>query len=209
MLQYIDNIDPPLYKPRAYTYLVDTTFTRTVTPIDINDLKPHSKIDYTEPDEDTYLSFLIDSAIDAAEKFTNRSFINQRWITYRDLFTNEITLERGSFATLYKFEYKNTDSVWVTVDPTLYYVAVKNPYSQIIFTEDSTFPDDIIDQQNSIRITFVAGYGTTKASVPATLRYLLMQHVTWLYENKGNVPIDGLNEGIKREYEKYFRVVDI
>jgi uncharacterized phiE125 gp8 family phage protein len=202
-----------MYKARAYTYLPInnpvTSLARTVRPIDIADIKPHAKIDFMDNEQETSLNLLIDAAINSAEKYTNRSFINQSWRTYRDFFTRFITLERGTNATVNSFKYLNTSNVLVDVDPTTYYVAVKDPYTQIVFNDDSAFPQDLISQQNSVVIEFTGGYGTTKESVSAMLRLLLIQHVTWLYENKGNCPVTRIPELVRGGYDEQFRVVDL
>jgi len=197
-----------MYKTRSYPYTA--ILPRTVRPIDVNDLKPHVKIDFVDETQENYLNFLIDAAVDSAERFCNRSFINQKWRTYRDYFLWFITLEKGGVsATLDSFKYLNTSNVLTTVDPTLYYLSVKDPYSQIILNDGFFYPPDLMDQQNSVQIEFTTGYGATKDTIPPMLRLLLCQHVTWLYENKGNCPVDAMPKMVENGYKSHYRVVDL
>lgn len=196
-----------IYKARSYTYL--PILVRTVRPIDINDLKAHLKIDYIDETIENYLNFLIDAAIDSAEKFTGRSFINQKWKTFRDFPLEFIELRRGTNGVVNSFKYTNTDGVLVAVPDDVYYVKVQDPYSQIILKDTAAFPSDVIGQQNCIEIEFTAGYGVTKDTVPAMLRLLLCQHVTWLYENKGNCPVDEIPAMVRDGYAKHFRVLSL
>lgn len=195
------------YKARAYTYL--PVLVRTVRPIDIAELKSHLKIDYIDETQENYINFLIDAAVNSAEMFTGRSFINQKWKTFRDFPLEFIELRRGTNAVVNSFKYINTLSVLTDVPSDIYYVKVADPYSQIIIKDSMQFPEDVIDQQNCIEIEFTAGYGATKDTVPAMLRLLLCQHVTWLYENKGNCPVDEIPAMVRDGYYKHFRVINI
>jgi len=196
------------YKARAYTYK-QTGTPRTIRPIELADLQAHAKIDFVDTGQTDYINFLIDAAVDAAERFTNRSFINQTWKTYRDFFTAFITLRRGTNAIVNSFKYFNTSNILTVVPADSYYVSVQNPYSSIVFKMDSQFPGDVLLQQNCIEIEFTAGYGAAKIDVPFGLRMLLLQHVTWLYENKGNCPVDEIPPIVLNGYKKHFRVIDI
>jgi len=196
-----------MYKARSYTYL--PILDRTVRPIDIGDLKAHLKIDYIDNTIENYINFLIDAAIDSAEKFTGRSFISQKWKTFRDFPLEFIELRRGTNGVVNTFKYTNTDGVLVVVPSDIYYVKVQDPYSQIILKDTATFPSDVIEQQNCIEIEFTAGYGVTKETVPAMLRLLLCQYVTWLYENKGNCPVDEIPPMVRDGLAKHFRVLNL
>jgi uncharacterized phiE125 gp8 family phage protein len=196
-----------MYKARAYTYL--PILARTVRPSDIGDLKSHLKIDYMDETQENYINFLIDATVDSAEKFCGRSFISQKWKTFRDFPLEFIELRRGTNAVVNSFKYKNTSSVLTVVPADIYYVKVQDPYTQIIMKGGSSFPDDVIDEQNCVEIEFTAGYGATKDTVPAMLRLLLCQHVTWIYENKGNCPVDEIPAMVRDGYAKHFRVVNL
>ena len=196
-----------MYKARAYTYL--SILPRTIYPIDIGDLKSHLKIDYIDETQENYINLLIAAAVNSAEMFTNRSFINQKWKTFRDFPLEFIELRRGSNGVVNSFKYKNSSEVLVDVPAEVYYVKVQDPFTQIILKDTMSFPQDVLDQQNCIEIEFTAGYGTTKDTVPAMLRLLLCQHVTWLYENKGNCPVDEIPPMVRDGYIKHFRVVNL
>lgn len=201
-----------MYKARAYTYIpiapVPPALPR-FRPIDVSDLKAHLKIDYLDQEQENYINFLIEAATDAAEKYTNRSFINQKWKTFRDFPLEFIELRRGTNAVVNSFKYTNTSSILVDVPSDVYYVKVADPFTQIIIKDSMSFPEDVIEQQNCIQIEFTAGYGDTKETVPPSLRLLLCQHVTWLYENKGNCPVDEIPPMVQDGYSKHFRVLNL
>jgi uncharacterized phiE125 gp8 family phage protein len=196
-----------MYKARAYTYL--PILARTVRPIDIADLKAHLKIDYMDEAQENYINLLIDAAVDSAERFTCRSFINQKWKTFRDFPLEFIELSRGTNGIVNSFKYWNTNNILTDIDSAIYYTKVQDPFSQIIIKDSMSFPSDVLDQQNCIEIEFTAGYGVTKDTIPAMLRLLLCQHVTWLYENKGNCPVDEVPPMVLNGYAKHFRVLNL
>jgi uncharacterized phiE125 gp8 family phage protein len=201
-----------IYKARAYTYIpiapVPPALPR-FRPIDVSDLKSHLKIDYLDEEQENYINQLIDAATNSAEKFTGRSFINQKWRTFRDFSLEFIELGIGTNATVDSFKYINTSSVLTDVPADIYYVKVEDPFSKIIIKDSMSFPSDVIQQQSCIQIEFTAGYGATKDAVPAMLRLLLCQHVTWMYENKGNCPVDEIPPMVRDGYMKHFRVMNL
>lgn len=203
-----------MYKARSYTYLpvdedeLGAKIVR-VRPIDIGDLKSHLKIDYTDETQENYINLLIDAAVNSAEMFTGRSFINQKWKTFRDFPLEFIELRRGTNAIVDSFKYTNTNGDLVDVPASVYYTKVQDPYSKIIIKDGQSFPSDVIEQQNCIEIEFTAGYGISKANIPAMLRLLLCQHVTWMHENKGNCSVDELPPMIRDGYAKHFRVLNL
>ena len=201
-----------MYKARAYTYVPVAPIPPAIArnrPIDIADLKSHLKLDYYDETQENYINLLIDAAVDSAERFTGRSFINQKWKTLRDFPLEFIELRRGTNAVVNSFKYKNTLSILTDVPTDVYYVKVSDPYSMIILKDTMSFPSDVIEEQNCIEIEFTAGYGTTKDTVPALLRLLLCQHVTWMYENKGNCPVDEVPPMVRDGYMKHFRVLNL
>ena len=206
-LGLVFNQNQVTYKARAYTYV--PILARTARPIDISDLKPHLKIDFIDQCQENYINMLIDAAVDTAERFTNRSFINQKWKTYRDFPAAFFELRRGTNGVVNTFQYWNLDNVLVDVDPTIYYTKVADPYSQIILQDDQEFPLDIANKESCIEITFTAGYGASKSVMPPSLRLLLLQHVVWLYENKGNCPVNDMPPMVRDGYMKHFRVINL
>ena len=172
---------------RAYNYHVVTP--PAELPVTLAEVKEHLKLDPGDTTQDDYLTFLITSITKYAEKYTKRTFINTKFRTYRDIFTDYIKLRRGKLQTIDLFEYL-VDDIYTTVSTDLFYVTDETAFSRIVRKANEEYPTNIDDQMQAIKIEFTAGYGTTEADVPADLRLALLEHIAKSYENRGDCDAD-------------------
>lgn len=191
-----------IYEPRQYTYIASGV--RASYPITIDEVRSHLKIDIYEDDQEDYLNLLIAAVVEKAEQFTNRSFINQDWITYRDSLLEFYVLEKANPQSVAYVKYLNKDNEWVTLINDVDYCFIKKlPYGEILIS--SFF--DINCKPQSIEIKFTAGYGTA-SNVPASLKLTMLQHLAFVYENKGNCGFEEIPPLILSGYRDY-RVINL
>jgi uncharacterized phiE125 gp8 family phage protein len=173
--------------PRAYTYEVIEEPVELAVSLD--DVKAHLRLDPADTSQDAYLELLIRAATRVAEDYTRRTFINTTFRTYRDFFENCTKLRRSRFQSLVSFEYSVADAL-TTVNSSLYYITDETGYSKIILKDSESYPDDIDDKLDSIKIDFVAGFGADSSSIPRDLYLALLNHIAVLYENRGDCDQD-------------------
>jgi uncharacterized phiE125 gp8 family phage protein len=165
--------------------------TLPVLPITAQDMQNQIRVDVLL-EQASYLNLIIASAIRYAEEYMNLSLINTQWQTTRDNFdANAFELRKGYFVSLEKFQYIDvTTGLYVTVDPTIYQIADKSYYAQILLLQGYQFPFNNIKQEdNAINIEFTAGMSANPSDFLAQypdLKMALLQHCTFIYENRGN-----------------------
>lgn len=202
--------------PRAYTYKVISGPVNLA--VDLATVKQHLRV--TSTDEDALITQYINAAIAYAEKKTRRDFITRTYETFRDewpyLGTSEGYYDlsnnyyssydriRYGDAKLYAFELRKSplqsvssveylvDGSFVTLANTVYYNTLESDYSEVLLAEDQCWPEDKDQGLQSIKITFVSGFGDTSADVPEDIKTALLMHVTHLYQNRGDCSNEGM-----------------
>jgi len=165
----------------AYPYIIILEPVNLAVSLDT--VKDHLKIDGTENDAE--LTLLIKAATRIAENYTRRTFINTGFRTYRCCFLDCFELKRSKFQALEKYEYLK-DGTFTIVDSSLYYITSDTAYSKILLKDGSSYPSDIDMNEQAIIIEFVAGYGVDEEDIPYDLRLALLNHITALFENRGD-----------------------
>jgi len=165
---------------------VPLTYTETVaaavTPISVSDCKEHSHIDGN--DDNAVLERMIDAATEYLQGRTNRQFANATFALYLDEFPSTcIRLPRTPLSTVTSITYTDSAGATQTWNSSTYDTDAVSEPGRITPSYGESFPANRAGQ-NTIVVTFVAGYGATAASVPARLRSALLMVVADLYENR-------------------------
>ena len=168
---------------RAFSYHV--TVAPANLPISLATLKEHLKLDPSDTSQDGYLTLIIEAVRICAEEEMKRILINTTFLTYRDLFNCCIELRKSKFQSLVRFKYLK-DDILTTVSSDLYYITNELAYSSIYLKDGECYPVDLDNRFQAIEIEFVAGYGTTDASIPQDIKLALLNHAAVLYENRGD-----------------------
>lgn len=171
-------------RPRNYFY--EVTVAPAASPIALAELKIQTKIDWDDTAHDEWLTdFIIAPVVQFAENYTGRSFITRTFKTTRDCFASLIVLKKAPFNSLVTFKYINTSDTLTDVPSDDYYT-IKKTYGEIKLSPNQSYPSDLTEKLNGIEIIFTAGYGAAKADVPADLKKAMLQHATFLYQNRGD-----------------------
>lgn len=166
-------------KPVPKDYIV--TARETTLPISLDSVKEQLKIDGT--DEDDYLTLLLNSAISIAELFTKRDISSKTYKCFLDSFTRTygFELRKSPLTSLDAVRYYK-DNTLTTLDSSEYYLT-ESPNFRSLFPVDS-WPCDSDTRAQAVEIEFRSGY--TETTLPADLEVAILQHITALYENRGD-----------------------
>lgn len=178
-----------------------------IEPITLDDVK--AMIGISGSGDDALLTAVITAVRVCAENFTKRNFISTGFETFRNDFTDfqfdtingagiispaysnfdddgpKIQLRRSPYLSDAAITYTDDDdSPQTLVLDTDFYVEKTNEWSNLL--PISSWPDDVRDRRQDIKITFTAGYGATASDVPADLRHAMKMHVVDFYRNRGD-----------------------
>lgn len=162
----------------------------TVEPITLSEAKLHLKLD-SDTTDDTLITALITAAREACENFTGRAFVNQTWEATFDEFPageDEIELYPAPLSSITSLTYKDVNNATQTAAATVYEA---DPYSlpgTLALKYGQSWPV-ALEIQNSITVTYVAGYGATAASVPGPIKAAMLLLIGHLYENRESVEV--------------------
>lgn len=170
---------------KAHPYKLITA--AAVTPISLIEVKNFLKLDASDTSEDTLITMFIEAAVDYAERYTRRDFINKTYITYRDSFEDAIEIRRSKLQSISFVKYYDTSDALTTLSSAVYAFTDEVDYSSIYLAPDQSWPlTASYNRLQPIQIQFVAGYGSAATNVPSMLRISLLQHVANMYENRGD-----------------------
>lgn len=163
----------------------------TVEPVTLAEAKAHLRVD--THDDDAYIAGLIRAAREWVEQYLDRTLVHTQWVMRFDKFppdgTHDIELPRPPIvasgtatAVALTFTYENgTTATYSTaqyrVDRNSTPGAVKTLYGQ-------TWPPHLQDD-NSISVTWWAGYGDSGDKVPAAIRHAMLMLCSHWYETRG------------------------
>lgn len=160
------------------------------TPVSLEEAKDWCRVSTTA--DDTLITSLIDAAVDVAERYTNRVFIERTFVgKFIGLEWSRFEINR--FLQVRRAPFKSLTSITDSDTNDL--------TSDFILKENSAFSRLILDDSISLDtvpypliVEFVAGYGA-KADVPEGLKTAIKQLVCFMYSNKGDCGGDTCTNG--------------
>lgn len=172
-------------------------------PVTLTEAKLHLRLAVTEAaavaytDEDSLLLRLIQAAREGVEWETGRALITQTRTLYLDEFPNtdyiKVPYPPLQSATM---TYKDEDGAVTSF--TDYDTDTRSEPGRLVLKPDCEWPTDTLYPTNPITITYICGYGTTGASVPARLKSALLLMVSDYYEHRGEVVVGAIPGRIQR-----------
>ena len=153
----------------------------SATIISLVDMKLYLRVDHTT--EDDLITALISAAVKTAEINMNLDLLTTTYENCRDSIEQDLTLRKGPYSSLTKIEYM-VDAVYTLLAATEYDLATGGIFLKIYGIDLSDSDYDI--HPEAIKITFVAGFGATAASIPDDILAAIKAHVAYMYENRGD-----------------------
>jgi uncharacterized phiE125 gp8 family phage protein len=156
-------------------------------PVSLAEARAHLRLDTT--DTDATLAGYIITARQYAEAYTRRAFLTQTWDASFDYDWPTVRgcvrldLPLAPVISVSSVTYTDADSITQTVDSTDYLVrgtgAENFPY--IVPDDGVTFPETLAIPE-TIRVRFIAGYGSQLGDVPEPIRTAILLHTEILYD---------------------------
>jgi uncharacterized phiE125 gp8 family phage protein len=129
---------------------------------------------------------LIQATREETEGYLNRQLLSATWELYLDAWPCDgvIELPRAPLASVTSVEYR-TEAAWQTFSAANYEVQRAGHQfdpGRIVLLDEAMWPT-IDDEGGSVRVTFVAGYGTAE-QVPARIRRAMLLQVAESFERR-------------------------
>lgn len=136
---------------------------------------------------DEHLAALIATAVDVAERWTNRALLTQTWRLSLDEFPAscrpEIKLPQPPLQQVTSVEYVDADGLLVTLDPQKYNATADAVPGLVEPAYGETWPTTRSERE-AVRVTFVAGYGSAAANVPEPIRQAILLLVGHWFQHR-------------------------
>lgn len=121
--------------------------------------------------EDALITSWIKTGRELAEGFLRRALITQTIeATYDDFPCVPVLLPRSPVQSITSITYYDTDNVSATVDLNTLIIDTSCEPARIDLGYGEIWPASVLRPMSSVKIRYVAGYGATAASVPATIK---------------------------------------
>jgi len=171
-----------------------------VEPVTVAEAKAHLRVDTS--DDDTYIGTLITAAREWCEQYLDRTLVHTQWVMRFDRFPpsgeEPVELPRppmvtSGTATAVSLTFTSEAGATSTYSTSQYRVDRNATPGAIKPTYGSTWTPHREDD-NSISVTWWAGYGAAGFSVPATIRHAMLMLVGHWYENRSSVLVGSISK---------------
>ena len=159
-----------------------------IEPLTLSDLKDRMRI--TTCDFDIELAQLMTAARKQVEHDTHRKLITQTLEMYLDEFPAGDTIEirQAPVQSVTSVQYVDEDVATQTLSSATYTTDLDGVPPRIVLLENEDWEDTEPRYPKSVTVTFVAGYGTTAASVPVEAKLAIVE---WVRMHWGDCEGDG------------------
>jgi len=145
-----------------------------VSPVSLEDVRSHLRIDHT--DEDPVLALYIDAAtqyLDGPQGILGKSIVTQSWRQDYAGFASPLLLPIQPVQSVTEITYYDAANVSAVLAPSVY-TLVPNAYGgpQIVLAAGQSWPSSYV-RDDAVSVTFVAGYGDPLL-VPAPVRQAML-----------------------------------
>ena len=179
-----EHLHPEAYERSARMLIrtFKTTVEPTIEPITLEELKDRVRV--TGCDDDAQLTQMLKAARQQVEADSYRRLITQTVVGYMDAFrwVREIEMRMAPIQSITSIAYTDMNGDAQTFSASNYSTDIISSPPRIVLKTNQTLWDYTEDNTpNAVAITFVAGYGTTAASVPVQARLAIVEYARLLY----------------------------
>jgi uncharacterized phiE125 gp8 family phage protein len=165
----------------AVSEFYELSATGGASVLSLVEAKAHMRV--TAATEDTRIAQYIAAATRWCEQFTGWDLRENTWALWLDEFTNPITLRKHPVASITSIKH-NVSASPVTISSDDYVLKHLHLCAEIWRAPDTTWPSNTDEGQHQIEIIFVTE--TPPADIAERAEVGLMQHVAYMYENRGD-----------------------
>lgn len=181
-----------------YSSLTRTTHP-VVEPVSVADAKAHLRVDGDE--DNFYIASLISAAREWVEVYLDRTLIHTQWTMRLEEFPEEIDLPRPPVAAdasvqSVSLTYTTQSGDTETMPTQSYTVDRYSTPGEVYPIYGHFWPANRVCE-NSISITWWAGYGADGRSVPAPIRHAILMLVGFWYENRSSVLVGSISKPLE------------
>ena len=170
-------------------YSLAVTTPATIWPVTLDDLKQHLR--FTESDDDSLLYDAIKEATAKLEQDTRRQFVNATVAEYYDEWPlwewQSMVLHRAPVVSVTSIAYVDLNGDSQTWASTNYNLDTSSEPGRIELAYAKSIPSARY-QQNAITVTYVAGYGATRAAQPLLARRGILMYAAAVYDGRCLLP---------------------
>lgn len=163
---------------------------RTVAPLNppvtVEEAKQHLSL--VEKTHDALVSRLVEAATECAEWTTWRALVTQTWRLTLHEFPCRLWVPRPPLQSVTSIQYVDTDGNLQTLDPSLYTIAADSQPAYIVPAYNQVWPATRC-QPEAVKVTFVAGYGSTGEDVPQRIRQAILLIAGNWFANRESVQV--------------------
>ena len=150
----------------------------TIEPVSLAEAKLHLRVDHT--DEDVMIAGLVTAAREWCESFTGRQFCLATWQLKRDVFAATVELPHPPLSSFTSITYTDTAGASQTLASTVYTVNSSGIFPRVYLAYGQTWPA-VRDIPDAVTYNYIAGYGSTAASVPHSIKQAVKVMIEKLY----------------------------
>jgi uncharacterized phiE125 gp8 family phage protein len=163
-------------------------------PFSVEEAKAHLRVDFD--DDDDLIEAMLRAAIDSAERFTGRAFVEQTWDYFLDTFPADrcspIQIPNPPLLEIEGVFYRDNAGNEQEFNAAGYVVDDASEKARIALPSSGSWPS-IASRINAVRIRFRAGYVTDDSpalpDVPAAIQTAIKMMLGTLYEHRESVVI--------------------
>jgi len=165
----------------------------TSEPVTVDELRAHLRLD--AGDFDTELTRLITAARKSVEAMLKRQLIHATYQWTMDYWPDYVfEIPQGPLSSVSSITYYDGNGVSQTWASTNYQVDTTTLYGTVTLANNATYPVLETGKKNAITVTFIAGYGSSAASVPENVKQAILVLAAHWFENPQSVTTDTVNE---------------
>lgn len=166
----------------------------TTEPITLALAKEHLRV--TDTAEDTLITSLIVVAREWCEKYEHKKYMTQTITVHFDSFAEKMFLPVAPALSITSITYTDTDEEVQTLDSSYYELSTYDEPAFIYPAYNMSYPT-ILSVNNSITVTYLAGYSATDTDVtqvPSRVKHAIKLVLSHLYEHREQNSEITLNE---------------
>ena len=174
-----------------------------VEPVTLSEAKAHLRVDGT--DSDAEIAAMISAAREWCEQYLDRTLVHTQWVMRFDRFpvdgTQDIELPRPPMVasganTAVSLSYTLEGGATATYGTSSYRVDRHSTPGAVKTNYAGTWPPHLQDD-NSISVTWWAGYGASGSDVPRAIRHAMLMLVAHWYENRSTVLVGSISKPLE------------
>jgi uncharacterized phiE125 gp8 family phage protein len=170
----------------------------TAEPVSLTEAKDHCRVSYDE--EDGIIQRLIYDAMDYCQKRDSgrRQYINTAYDWKLSSFPSyRLILPRAPLQSVTSITYYDSIDTSTVLSSSLYHVATPDDGKGWVQPISGESWPSTYERPNAVTIRFVAGYGSTAASVPSTIKRAMLLLIGHWYENRESSLIGTISKEVE------------